>query len=192
MAAVTDHVRGRLVAQQGHPVILQDGTRFAVLAPPNKDLRVICAGCFTPGMSLFDDSKCKKVSSFAQHWDTRQGKDGRRERKECCKSVGYDTLENCILRVNAIKDKEIDTNPIDSIYNGNHIIDMLGAVLADSSEDVSRGLKMTASLGERIRRLAPRIESHSDHHESVTSPTAIVTRRSLRSWRFLRRVLLTS
>ena len=162
MTAVTDHVRGRLVAQQGHPVILQEGTRFAVLAPPNKDLRVICAGCFTPGMSLFEDSKCKRVSSFAQHWDTKRV-DGRHERKECCKAVGYHSLENCILRVNAIKDEEIDTSPIDSIYNTicNHI-DMLGAVLADSSEDASRGLEVTASLGERIRRLTPRIESHSD------------------------------
>jgi hypothetical protein len=104
VSAITDHVRGRLVAQQGHPVILQDGARFAVLAPPNKELRIVCAGCFTPGMSLFDDSKCKKVSSYSQHWDTRKG-----DRKESCKAVGYDSLENCIQRVNAntIKDDEV-------------------------------------------------------------------------------------
>jgi hypothetical protein len=42
--AITDHVCGRLVGQQGVPVILQDGERFAVLAPPNKELRVVCAG----------------------------------------------------------------------------------------------------------------------------------------------------
>ena len=163
VSAITDHVRGRLVAQQGHPVILQDGTRFAVLAPPGKDLRIVCAGCFTPNMSLWDDSRCKKVSSYSQHWDVRRG-----ERKECCKAVGYDTLENCQLRVNAIKDEEIeDTDPIDSIFESiNDLIDMLGAVITteaiNSNGDMDNHWKMVSTIGDKIKQLTKLDKSRGD------------------------------
>jgi hypothetical protein len=100
--------------------------RFAVLVPPNKELRIVWAGCFTPGMLLFDDSKCKRISSYSQHWDTRKG-----NRKESCKAVGYDSLENCIQRVNAIKDEDVKgADPIDAIYDSIcNDIDMLSMVI---------------------------------------------------------------
>jgi hypothetical protein len=128
VSAITDYVRGVLVTQQGLPIILQDGARFAVLAPPNKELRIVCAGCFTPGMSLFDDSKCKKVSSYSQHWDTRKG-----DRKESCKALGFDSLKSCIQRVNAVKDEEVEgvnDNVLDTVEAGSVTTDDLDAAMA--------------------------------------------------------------
>ena len=41
--------------------------------PKNKDLRIVCAGCFRDGMTLADDSRAKKCASFVKHWDTKDG-----------------------------------------------------------------------------------------------------------------------
>jgi hypothetical protein len=97
VGAVDDYVRGRVVAQQQKPVILQDGERYAVLAPPTKDLRIVCAGCFVPGMTLLDDSKCKKVSSFSQHLDLNKG-----QRKVECKASGENSLDACLQRIEGV------------------------------------------------------------------------------------------
>ena len=145
VSAITDRVRGVLVAQQGLPIILKDGVRFAVLAPPNKDLRIVCAGCFTPGMSLFDDSKCKKISSFSQHWDTRKG-----DRKECCKALGYDSLENCIQRANAIKDDEVvvEVLPEDPEEIGVHG----GVNELEQEKDLSKGIFIPSKKCKKVAR----------------------------------------
>jgi hypothetical protein len=71
---------------------------------PTKDLRIVCAGCFVPGMSLYDDSKCKRVSSFCQHLDLYKG-----ERKTSCKAIGENTLEAYLHRI----DNELDMESID-------------------------------------------------------------------------------
>lgn len=103
IGAVDDYVRGRIVAQQMKPVVLQDGERYAILAPPTKDFRVVCAGCFVPGMSLFDDGKCKRVSSFCQHLDLHKG-----ERKASCKATGDDALEACLRRLDEGEEVRLD------------------------------------------------------------------------------------
>ncbi len=99
-----EYIRCDLVAKQNIPIILSEthanGTnRFAVLAPPNKELRVVCAGCYEPGMSLFDDTKCKKVSSFSQHWDLKQGK----RKYECNCRHNENTFVETEKRVEAMK-----------------------------------------------------------------------------------------
>jgi hypothetical protein len=103
VSMVTDFVRARLVTQAEVPVILHDGQRYAVLAPPNNNLRVICAGCFKPGMSLLDDSRSKKVSSFSQHWATKLV-DGERVRKHRCIGAPEDSLAAMIDRIDATEE----------------------------------------------------------------------------------------
>jgi hypothetical protein len=70
---ITPAVRGHLVQKMGVPVIISDGLdSYAVLAPANRNLKVLCAGCFTPGCSLGNDLKCRKVSSHCQHLTTQR------------------------------------------------------------------------------------------------------------------------
>jgi hypothetical protein len=93
---ITDFVRGDLVAKQGVPITLEQKGRYAILAPPGKDLRIVCVGCFEPGMSLNDDRKCKKVSSYCQHWE------GVKKGKFTCNTIGEDTLEACTGRLQSV------------------------------------------------------------------------------------------
>jgi hypothetical protein len=98
VTAIDDYVRSKLVVGQGVPVTLYEERngvgRYAILAPPGKDMRVVCVGCFHPEMTLFDDSRCKKVSSYCQHWDMNKGS----RRNECKTKEGH-ILEECIARV---------------------------------------------------------------------------------------------
>jgi hypothetical protein len=99
VTAVDDYVRAKLVAEDQVPITLyeekDDGTeRYAILAPPGKEMRVVCVGCFQPGMSLFDDSRCKKISSYCQHWDNKNG-----ERRDKCKAISPNTLNDCEERL---------------------------------------------------------------------------------------------
>jgi hypothetical protein len=53
---ITPTVRGHLVEKMGVPVIVLNVLDlYAVLAPANRSLKVLCAGCFTPGCSLEND-----------------------------------------------------------------------------------------------------------------------------------------
>lgn len=89
---ITDYVRGDLVAMQNVPITLEQKGKYAILAPPGKDLRIICVGCFEPGMSLNDDRKCKKISSYCQHWDAvKRG-------NVTCNATDENTLEECMER----------------------------------------------------------------------------------------------
>lgn len=70
---ITEAVRGHLVETMGVPVIVSNGLNsYAVLAPANKSLKILCAGCFTPDCSLHSDTKCRKVSSHCQHLTTQR------------------------------------------------------------------------------------------------------------------------
>jgi hypothetical protein len=89
---ITDWVRGNLVVQQKVPITIEQKGRYAILAPPGKDLRIICVGCFEPGMSLNDDQKCKKISSYCQHVE------GVKKGKFTCNATDEDTLEACMAR----------------------------------------------------------------------------------------------
>ena len=113
--AVDDYVRAKLVVEQKVPITLyeeRDGEpRYAILAPPGKDLRIVCVGCFQPGMTLFDDSRCKKISSYCQHWDMNKGLGLRRNE---CKT--NDTLQDCIARAKNYDETE-PTNQIQNLSN---------------------------------------------------------------------------
>ena len=39
-----------------------------------KDLRIVCVGCFNEGMTLLDTSCCRKCSSFVKRWDATEGR----------------------------------------------------------------------------------------------------------------------
>jgi hypothetical protein len=90
---ITDYVRGDLVAKQKVPITLEQKGCYAILAPPGKELCIICVGCFEPGMSLNDDCKCKKISSYCQHWK------GVNKGKFTCNATDEDTLEACVKRL---------------------------------------------------------------------------------------------
>lgn len=68
IGSITPAVRGHLVERMGVPIIIYDGFgKYAVLAPANTSLNILCAGCFTPGCVLDSDKCCRKVSSHCQH-----------------------------------------------------------------------------------------------------------------------------
>ena len=73
---IDDDILANLVYKREVPVILKQKingiTRYAVLAK-DKNLRIACAGCFTQDMRITDGTRCKKVSSFGKHWDTKDG-----------------------------------------------------------------------------------------------------------------------
>jgi len=146
--AVDDYVRGRIVAQQMKPVVLQDGERYAILAPPTKDLRVICAGCFVPGMSLFDDSKCKKVSSFCQHLDLYKG-----ERKMICKATGEGTLEACLRRLDKNERHELDTEGLKGVDDDKKVGELTTEQLVQelvSREELFEAVSSRTCLKRRV------------------------------------------
>lgn len=90
---ITDYVRCDLVMKQKVPIVLEQRGRYAVLAPPGKDLRIVCLGCFEPNMSLTNDRKCKKVSSYCQHWEAVK-----RGAVKCHLENPNNMLEECVAR----------------------------------------------------------------------------------------------
>lgn len=87
---VNDYVLANTVARDNIPVILYDARidvntyveeqAYAVLAPPNKNIRMVCAGCYFPGMSLFHTyDGVMGPRTFYGHFETA-GKDGPRKR----------------------------------------------------------------------------------------------------------------
>ena len=88
---VDDDILGDVVYSQEAPIIVKqtvnDETKFAVIAK-DRELRIVCAGCFKRNMSLADDSRCKKVCSFVKHWDRKNG-----DRCQKCKNVGDQAVE---------------------------------------------------------------------------------------------------
>jgi hypothetical protein len=103
---ITDYVRGDLVAKQKVPITLEQKGRYAILAPPGKDLRIVCVGCFEPGMSLNDDRKCKKISSYCQHWE------GVNKGKFTCNATDEDTLEACTKRLQSVEAVDTLEEPV--------------------------------------------------------------------------------
>jgi hypothetical protein len=67
IGSIIPAIRGHLVEMMGVPIIIYDGGKYAVLAPANMSLNILCAGCFTPGCSLSENSQCRKVSAHCQH-----------------------------------------------------------------------------------------------------------------------------
>jgi hypothetical protein len=118
VAAVSDYVRAKLVATEKVPITLHEVNdegeeRYAVLAPRGKELRVLCVGCFKPNVSLFDNSRCKNVSSYCQHWDMNAKLNLCRHE---CKSVSPNTLTECLDRVETSivhDDAEMEADGVD-------------------------------------------------------------------------------
>jgi thiol-disulfide isomerase/thioredoxin len=87
---VTEYTRGATVGWDNVPVVLYearvkiiDGVptkqeKYAVMVPPRKDVGLVCAGCYTPTMTLFNNSRCVSCRTFAKHLDTL-GDDGPRK-----------------------------------------------------------------------------------------------------------------
>jgi hypothetical protein len=118
---ITDYVRGDLVAKQKVPIMLEQKGRYAILAPPGKELRIVCVGCFEPGMSLNDDRKCKKISSYCQHWE------GVKKGKFTCNATDEDNTlkacEECLQRVNDAVDT-IEEPVVDDVDQGVAVKDL--------------------------------------------------------------------
>jgi hypothetical protein len=82
-ANVSDYTLANTVCHDNIPVILYEvikhedtgviEEKYAVLAPPHKDLRVVCAGCYKPGLSLFHPGQCVSCRTFATHFETVEG-----------------------------------------------------------------------------------------------------------------------
>jgi hypothetical protein len=82
-ANVSDYTLANTVCRDNIPVILYEAIKhedtevveekYAVLAPPHKDLRVVCAGCYKPGLSLFHPGQCVSCRTFATHFETMEG-----------------------------------------------------------------------------------------------------------------------
>jgi len=63
-----------MVAVKKVPIILCEDDRYAILVPPDRETRLVCAGCFKPGMTLKDDGRCRAIISFFHH--TKCDKEG--------------------------------------------------------------------------------------------------------------------
>ena len=180
--AVDDDILGDVVYNQGVPIIVKqlidDKTKYAVVAK-NRELRIICAGCFKRDMSLADDSRCKKVCSFLKHWDN---KDGLRRQK--CKNVGNEGIAT--VARNAMERTIAVDRPVDDRFVGVETADLIkelkkrGAV-TDVLKDVedtdfvdemkTRGIK--ALFGARrtwliheLRRQARRVSEEAYYHNA--------------------------
>jgi hypothetical protein len=133
---VPDYVRAVTVVKNQIPVVLyqtrfkmidgveQKQERYAVMLPPNKDVGVVCAGCYSPNISLWNNSKCVSPRTFAKHLDTRQNADGDPVRKHTC--ITCDPLENCVKRVNGCL--PIDDDLLQESGQHHHVDVLIGQV----------------------------------------------------------------
>jgi hypothetical protein len=80
---VSDHTLANMVCRDNIRVILYEAIqredsgvikeKYAVLAPPHKDLSVVCAGCYKPMLFLFHPGQCVSCRTFATHFETVEG-----------------------------------------------------------------------------------------------------------------------
>jgi len=101
---IPDSVRGGTVGRDNIPVILYEARvkvidgmptkqeKYAVMVPPKKDLGIVCAGCYKPEMTLWNNARCVSCRTFANHLDTKE--DGSRKR-QC---LAHDSLTRAIER----------------------------------------------------------------------------------------------
>ena len=136
-AHVPDNVRGGTVGRDNIPVILYESRdregvkqeRYAVMLPPTKDpkrrIGVVCAGCYKPGMTLWDISRCVNCRTFVNHLDPvlmEDPKDRRKKipvldidglpvRKRKCGSDGEEySLTNAVTRAGTVSDLHVTRN----------------------------------------------------------------------------------
>ena len=99
---VSDYTLANVVGRDRVPVVLyearmDDATgrieeRYAVLAPPDKNLRIVCAGCYWPGMSLFHTyDGVMGPRTFYGHFEMTDPKGPKPSRKRPCRV--HDHLE---------------------------------------------------------------------------------------------------
>jgi len=111
-----DAVRGNTVGRMEIPVILYDSRdrivngvrrfeeKYAVMVPPKKDFGIVCAGCYTPDISLWNDSRCVSCRTFANHLDTA-GVDNARKRA-CLSDTKPYSLANAIDEAKKARGKQ--------------------------------------------------------------------------------------
>lgn len=116
---VTDYTRGATVGRNNIPVVLYearvkmiDGVptrqeKYAVMVPPRKDVGIVCAGCYTQQMTLFNNSRCVSCRTFANHLDT-QGENGPRKR-HCLNQDPVTKLEAVVDRVKETREVPVIT-----------------------------------------------------------------------------------
>lgn len=77
--AITDEMFSSLVVDQGIPLILHQqvpimgGMKSAYAVLANRDVRLVCSGCFRRDTRLNDKKRCKMCGSFVKHFDTKDG-----------------------------------------------------------------------------------------------------------------------
>lgn len=88
---VDDGILSDVVYNQGVPIIVKQNvngvTKFAVVAK-DRELRIVCAGCFSRTMNLANNSRCRTVCSFVKHWDKKDG-----ERRQKCMNFEDQDIE---------------------------------------------------------------------------------------------------
>ena len=147
--AVDDDIMGDVVYNQGVPIIVKqmidDKTKYAVVAK-NRELRIICAGCFKRDMSLADDSRCKKVCSFVKHCNTKDG-----QRRQKCKNVGDDSIET--LARNAMGMTVAVDRPVDDRFVGVETADLIEELKKrEAVTDVLKDVEETDFVNEMKTR----------------------------------------
>jgi hypothetical protein len=103
-----DDVRGGTVGRDNIPVIMYESRikkdekgeckkeeKWAVMMPPVKSVGIVCAGCYVPEMTLWNNSRCVSCRTFANHMDIKE--DGSRKRK--CLALGDNSLPNVTAKV---------------------------------------------------------------------------------------------
>jgi hypothetical protein len=131
---IPDSVRGGTVGRDNIPVILYEARvkiidgmptkqeKYAIMVPPKKDLGIVCAGCYKPGMTLWNNARCVSCRTFANHLDTKE--DGSRKRQ--CISFGDDALEAVIDR--SLGAVPTASGPTKVNLEGMHASDLLHAL----------------------------------------------------------------
>jgi hypothetical protein len=140
-AHVPDSVRGGTVGKDNIPVILYESRikkidgkhvkqeKYAVMMPPTKDpkkrIGVVCAGCYAPGMTLWDISRCVNCRTFVNHLDPLLNEDPKDKRKkvavvdmegfpvrkrQCLSDKSENSLTKAIARANDTTDVPLIRN----------------------------------------------------------------------------------
>lgn len=92
---ISDYTLANTVGRDKIPVIVYDVRHdpvthtyeevYGVLAPPTADVRMVCAGCYFRGMSLFHTWECMRCRTFASHFQRKDAKDPTSARVRPCR-----------------------------------------------------------------------------------------------------------
>jgi len=190
---VNDDILGEVVYNQGVPIVVKqkinNETRFAVVAK-DRDLRIVCAGCFRSDMSLADDSRCKKVCSFVKHWDNKDG-----GRRQSCKNIGNQSIRTVAEKADGVVLDFTDTsnnnnnnNTIETVETTDLIAELkrrgaMEDVVEDATDEMllsvmkargieplvdARGTKLIHELRRQARKVSVETYYHNSKKQGLT------------------------